>query len=213
MQQLAKMKAEQQHNSLRPGANRPAHFCARTGILWQMKPDQPTSSDLCLACGLCCDGSLFERARLHPGEEELALSLSLTVLDAGSNNPGFRLPCPLFSDCCTIYNQQRPKICNAFRCKQLLRQDRGQPLHEGLAKISRARAMQAELAALLPKPGEDKPSLAEVKRQLRGLATPEVRRTHLNFVLLATQYEMFLRTHFLVDFHQKNVDKDLPIMD
>jgi len=178
-----------------------------------MKPNQPTSSDLCLPCGLCCDGSLFERARLRPGEEELARNLNLEVISAGSNDSGFRLPCPLFSGCCTIYNQQRPKICKAFRCKQLLRQDQGQSLSEGLAKISRARAMQAEVAALLPNPGEDKPSLAEVKRQLRSLATPEARRAHLDFVLLATQYEMFLRTHFLVDFHKKNVDKDLPIMD
>jgi len=178
-----------------------------------MKPDQPASSDLCLACGLCCDGSLFERASLRSGEDELAQSLGLTVIGTGSNDSGFRLPCPLFSGCCTIYNQQRPKICNAFRCKQLLRQDRGQSLSEGLAKISRVRVMQAELAALLPNPGEEKPSLAEVKRQLHSLATPEARRAHLNFVLLAAQYEMFLRTHFLVDFHKKNMDKDLPIMD
>ncbi len=177
-----------------------------------MKPDQPTSSDLCLACGLCCDGSLFESAKLHPGEEELVRSLGLKIMFVDNTTLGFKQPCPAFNSHCSVY-EQRPQVCQKFRCKQLLRKDRGQPLHEGFAKISRARAMQAELAALLPKPGEDKPSLAEVKRQLRSLATPEARRTHLNFVLLATQYEMFLRTHFLVDFHQKNVDKDLPIMD
>lgn len=177
-----------------------------------MKPDQPASSDLCLACGLCCDGSLFEHATLHPNEEEAARNLGLDVLGVSNTAPSFKQPCLAFNSQCTIYDQ-RPQVCQKFRCKQLLRYSYNQAsLQDGLAKISRARAMQAELATLLPNPSEHKPSLAEVKRQLKNLSTPEARRSHLAFVLLAVQYEMFLRTHFLTSHRKKDADKDSPIM-
>jgi uncharacterized protein len=155
-------------------------------------------SKLCVPCGLCCDGSLFERARLQPGEEAFAASLGLTVLDAESERPAFRLGCHLFQGSCSIYDQPRPHICGGFKCSLLIKYEGGQVgLTEGLEKVSRARAMQSELGPLLPNPIQGVPSLAEIKRQMQALTDASQRRAHLNFLILAAQYEMFLRTHFL----------------
>jgi uncharacterized protein len=160
-----------------------------------MPSPPPNGSNLCLPCGLCCDGSLFERARLQAGEESFATSLGMAVLDKGG---GFYLPCPLFKSCCTIYNQPRPAVCADFKCKLLRNYENGQiGLSESLEKVQRARAMQSELVHLLPQPVEGLPSLAEAKRQMQILTDAGQRRAHLGFLLLAAKYEMFLRSHFL----------------
>jgi hypothetical protein len=173
-------------------------------------------SDLCLSCGLCCDGSLFERAYLHSDEKDLAKSLELIVLDEHSEKTGFRLPCNLFKGCCSIYEQTRPYVCGAFKCKLLLKYETDKiNLASNLELIRRARTMQAELTHLLPKPIGGIVSLAEVKRQMWVLkeADAQQRRAHLNFLFLAAKYEMFLRTNFLLPVRGKNQLTNLPEME
>ncbi len=171
-----------------------------------MPNDQPNGSNLCVPCGLCCDGSLFERATLQPGEQAFATSLGLTVLNAASEHPAFRLGCHLFQGNCSIYDQPRPNVCGAFKCSLLIKYEGGQVgLTESLEKVSRARAMQLELGHLLPNPIQGVTSLAEIKRQMQTLNDANQRRAHLNFLMLAAQYEMFLRSHFL-----RRLPKNLP---
>ena len=48
-----------------------------------MTPDNLTATQLCLACGLCCNGALFKDVKLQSGDdpEQLAsLGLPLTAL-------------------------------------------------------------------------------------------------------------------------------------
>jgi hypothetical protein len=175
-------------------------------------PDSPNPSALCLPCGLCCDGTLFERASLRPGEEQSAASLGLEVIEAGSETPGFRQPCPAFNGQCGVY-RDRPRVCRGFHCKLLLRYARQETsLTKALEQIARARALRAELTALLARTPEKMLSLAEVKRQLRALSTPEERGARLAFVVLAAKYEMYLRSHFILQPRAKDPAKDTPVM-
>ena len=75
---------------------------------------------LCLACGLCCDGTLFDNVRLGPGDDAKQLkSLGLPVSVSRSRTPltFFRQPCAaLCADrTCRLY-ADRPGQCRTFEC-------------------------------------------------------------------------------------------------
>lgn len=69
--------------------------------------------NICLACGLCCDGTLIGFVQLNR-EETPALKKIMDIEEADGN--GFFLhPCKKYCDGCTIYND-RPKQCGIFKC-------------------------------------------------------------------------------------------------
>jgi Fe-S-cluster containining protein len=106
---------------------------------------------LCQSCGLCCDGSLFGRARLEPAEVETARSKRLRVLDDGR---GFEQPCPALvailaggRRTCSIYDE-RPLACRSFKCRLYDRHRReGGPIESRLAAVRRVRELVASLEA------------------------------------------------------------------
>ena len=72
--------------------------------------------ELCVTCGLCCDGTLFKHALSFEGEKLLPYMIPFQD-DKGDH--WFKLPCPHFKQCCTVYEQKRPKICGSFKCQLL----------------------------------------------------------------------------------------------
>jgi len=62
-------------------------------------------SQLCLSCGLCCQGVMEKAAVLEPNEIELAKELKLEYFMTSDGIHKFRLLCPLVNeDVCTVYN-------------------------------------------------------------------------------------------------------------
>jgi len=79
-----------------------------------------SGEQLCLACGLCCDGTLFDNVRLGPGDDAKKLqALGLPVKVSRGQTPVtfFRQPCTaLCADrTCRVY-ADRPGQCRAFEC-------------------------------------------------------------------------------------------------
>jgi uncharacterized protein len=71
------------------------------------------SLNICLSCGLCCDGTLIGFVQLS-SDEMPALKEIMEIEDTHGN--GFFLhPCSKFCDGCTIYSK-RPKQCGLFKC-------------------------------------------------------------------------------------------------
>jgi len=84
---------------------------------------------LCLACGLCCNGVLFKDVELQPGDDAQRLrSLGLPVRNARmakglpnskreTRNAKFPQPCAALCDGnrCRIY-AERPARCREFEC-------------------------------------------------------------------------------------------------
>lgn len=106
----------------------------------------PNGSDLCLQCGMCCDGTLFLNASVMPGERELVESLGFSTRDAPARDM-FALPCSAFLEgCCSLYSVERPHICSAYRCRPLeeLEADR-MTLEEGEEIIRLMRALARTL--------------------------------------------------------------------
>ena len=74
------------------------------------------STNICLACGCCCDGTMIGFVQLDP--EELPVLRDLVDVENG-NGEGFLLhPCQKYCDGCTIYSR-RPKQCALFKCELL----------------------------------------------------------------------------------------------
>jgi hypothetical protein len=78
------------------------------------------AEQLCLACGLCCDGTLFDNVRLGPGDDARKLkSLGLPVSTTRAQKPVtlFRQPCAALcaNRTCRVYSD-RPGQCRAFEC-------------------------------------------------------------------------------------------------
>lgn len=77
--------------------------------------------EICVNCGICCDGTLFDHAELEPGEMssgELPSKIAQNYRKMGEKER-FMLPCHYFEEKCTIYDQKRAVVCSAFRCQLL----------------------------------------------------------------------------------------------
>ena len=71
------------------------------------------SSNLCLSCGLCCDGTLIGFVQLE--SEEIPALRDLMDIEEVNAKGVFLQPCNNYCDGCTIYSQ-RPKQCASFKC-------------------------------------------------------------------------------------------------
>lgn len=77
-------------------------------------PVTPTER-LCLACGLCCSGALFDIVRLTPEESARLSAIGMPIVHGG-NFDALLQPCAaLDGRVCRVY-AQRPARCAAYRC-------------------------------------------------------------------------------------------------
>jgi Fe-S-cluster containining protein len=90
------------------------------GMLSMTELATEANQSLCLVCGLCCDGTLFDRVVLRPEDDAQALT-SRGIQISATTPPAFRQRCVAYRDrSCNIY-VDRPHACRQFRCV-LLRQ-------------------------------------------------------------------------------------------
>jgi Fe-S-cluster containining protein len=78
-----------------------------------------SGQELCLACGLCCNGVIFADVKLQEGDNAARLQsfgLPVSVPDRVACTPFFNQPCAALDGCrCRIY-PHRPKYCREFSC-------------------------------------------------------------------------------------------------
>lgn len=124
-------------------------------------------SQLCLACGLCCDGSLFTHLVPRGDEARTLAHTKLRLIDKRDGSTVIGLPCPaLDGACCTMY-EARPTGCRAFICatgRQLVAGE----IDEGtaLARIAEARRRLEQVRGALPPSaqGDDDSLLRKARR-------------------------------------------------
>lgn len=156
-----------------------------------------SGSELCLACGLCCDGSLFRYGNLLSGEAELAIPAGFQVID-NREQLVFSQPCAMFkSGCCSLYQHWRPKVCGEYKCRLLnsrLVDKISLPL--ALDLVARARDQRQSLAKFFA--GEP-PTMAMVRDKVArlGEAGELARREQAEFLLQAATYEFLVQKYFL----------------
>jgi Fe-S-cluster containining protein len=117
------------------------------------------SNQLCLECGLCCNGVIFAHGQLQP-EDDAARLQSLGLELVKTRNPEsetrkFHQPCRAFDGCrCKIY-ADRPKYCREFECV-LLKDVQANRLETGAALriIRDARRREEKVKRLLRELGD-----------------------------------------------------------
>jgi Fe-S-cluster containining protein len=120
--------------------------------------------DLCRACGLCCDGTLFDLVKLEAGDDAQKLKLlGLPVTLSRGKEAVARFPQPCAALCedraCRVY-ADRPTQCRVFEC--------------GVFK--EAKAGRITFAAALRLVGQARRRSEKVRRLLRELGDTDEHR-------------------------------------
>ena len=115
---------------------------------------------LCLACGLCCDGTLFDGVQLEPGDDADELrALGLVVTVSRGRTPVARFPQPCAALCadraCRLY-AERPRQCRTFECKVFKETQAGEiALPAALRLVAKTRRQADKARRLLRRLGDD----------------------------------------------------------
>ena len=172
--------------------------------------------NLCLRCGLCCDGTLFRDVELQPGDDAAQLrALGLPVPVAGSAASIRRFPQPCAALCpdlkCRVY-ADRPTRCREFECAlfKVVAAKRVE-LPAALKTIRQTRQQAEKVRRLLRELGDagERVSLAKrfkrVKRKFDAGEVPDHLDTETAYDRLAElslavhELDMGLRTKFHPD--------------
>lgn len=120
------------------------------------EPDSAAAvaSRLCAACGMCCDGTMFQIVRMQPGDSPAALMKLGMRIRRKEGEFHMEQPCAgLHERRCTLY-EQRPTRCRAFLCQQLRLLERGEiSALEAVAKIEHTRALADRVKSLIAQNG------------------------------------------------------------
>lgn len=108
-----------------------------------------TPSSLCIACNLCCDGSVFSSVPVTEAERDRLA----TAVDFVTEGDHVRIPLPcrqLGADgTCGCY-ALRPKVCRNFDCKLLKRREKNVVDHDTATEIvSEVKAVRDRAAQLI----------------------------------------------------------------
>lgn len=133
--------------------------------------------EICVNCGICCDGTLFDHAELEPGEMssgELPSKIAQNYRKVGEKER-FLLPCHYFEGKCTIYDQKKAVVCSAFRCQLLKDFSKGRILKNDADKIvSNALKFRDEILELYKRTFEvdTKLSFRQLLTEMGKMASP-----------------------------------------
>jgi len=178
------------------------------------QPKAGRQPNLCLSCGLCCDGSIFADVKLLPGENAgrlLSLGIPLQPQSPRARNGpgskvkgwGFTQPCAALEQCrCRIY-ASRPQYCREFEClllKKLVSGDVDFARAERLVRL--ARRQIGKIDKLLRALGQaDDKALAsrfrDLTKRLEGVRPdPETARLFGKLTVAFHKLNQLLQQHF-----------------
>jgi uncharacterized protein len=169
------------------------------------------AQSLCVRCGLCCDGTIFEWGRVVPEDEPAQLDAGGFVLQTVGDRQRFRQPCHHHqSRICTIYQQWRPSICHRFKCGVLRRMEAGElSVDEAHALIQRTVKLADQVwAQLRPHLDDQTIPLKASMQALQQTLTERGVNIHATFASLMLDYAA-LQRYLDRDFRPKP-DTDAP---
>lgn len=75
------------------------------------------NQNICIHCGLCCDETLFNHAKVKDNETmETIYSFDIIL----NENRAFKQPCPYYKNkVCVIYTERHYSCCISYQCKLL----------------------------------------------------------------------------------------------
>ncbi len=138
----------------------------------------PTDTDtaaarLCTACGMCCNGVMFEVVEIQPADSAKALSALGLKVRPKRLQTYFVQPCAaLRGTCCSIYDA-RPVRCRLFECQQLQRVAAGKITEAAAMETIREAQRRVEIVnGLLAKTDATNPMKPLAQRYASAIADP-----------------------------------------
>jgi uncharacterized protein len=150
---------------------------------------------LCAACGMCCDGTMFQIVRMQPGEVPAELAKLGLKIRCRDGEYYMEQPCSALREKrCTVY-EQRPVRCRLFNCQQLGRLERGETTAaEAMAMIVETRVMVERVRGLIEQCGLREDGQALVERYERVASTPVDQALEPELVTVREELEETMRT-------------------
>lgn len=188
------------------------------------RAEEPTSSDLCLDCGLCCTGVLYARVDMKtPEEEALAEELALPVVTNDAGKQTMLQPCRCYVDGqCSIY-ERRFSTCRTYRCALLKNVEAGAvPAREALAVIAQARELLGALYRIMDVDEARQKELtiwgrvASYLKERNVIGSPERTAAHAKLLLTMRALSLLCHRHFEERIHEKWNENDRhrhPVLD
>jgi uncharacterized protein len=158
------------------------------------------SSQFCLSCGLCCNGTLHAYTSIHPDEVDSVRILGLEIVPR-RGALGFQQPCRLYQNqCCSNYDC-RPSACKDYQCALLHKYLVGELKAEAAAQIiQRSKELFAALLRQLPAGysfAQFRTSLDHEEDLGQGLIdADELLRTNRALLLTLSKLIRYLEKHF-----------------
>lgn len=156
------------------------------------------ANQLCMSCGMCCDGTMFKNATVESDEKQLVESVGL-IVNEKLGEFSFEQPCKYYcKNQCAIY-LQRPPVCNGFRCQLLKKLNRDEISFEmALEKVTMVRALQKGLVDVMPNAKYSPITSADVYEMAATINQNEPSQRMQNgvFLMLATKFIGLLTDHF-----------------
>jgi Fe-S-cluster containining protein len=130
-------------------------------------------SQLCPACGMCCNGVLFGDVELQRGDDPKRLAELGMDLFRKARKKCFNQPCGCFDGkWCQIY-AERPKRCRTFECKLLKKAEAGKvTIRMALENIAEARREADAVRKLVRELGHQDESVPLNRRYAAVTAEP-----------------------------------------
>jgi Fe-S-cluster containining protein len=160
--------------------------------------------NICIGCGLCCDGTMFSCVDLYPQDDQKSLSTLALSRKSTDGTIQFLQPCAASTEgCCAIY-ESRPTACRNYRCELRIKYDAGAvSLSNAQAAISDAISLRDKVRGhrdMLEKTAQaEQPYSLDRLYQLVGPklhADVELRRAHAELLLDMIALNRTLAKHF-----------------
>jgi hypothetical protein len=157
------------------------------------------ANQLCVACGMCCDATMFAKARIDETEKDKVASYGLTIVEVNGQF-SFEQPCRYFcNNKCSIYLQRPAVICSSFKCELLKKLNKDDiSLEAALEKVTMVRALQTALGKVMPNAKHSPITSLDVSAMAETIDQndPMQRKQHAIFLMLGTKFIGLLTDHF-----------------
>jgi Fe-S-cluster containining protein len=165
------------------------------------KEDSDPTTQLCLQCGLCCNGALFADVELQSLDKASRLANLGLPLQKKGRKLAFPQPCRCFDGkLCRIY-PDRPAHCRAFECGILNRARALElPLDTAVQTIRDTKRQLRRVDGLLRQLGDRNTDLPLMRRIAQFMAQPidlaaDSNRTELRVELVTEMEQLMKRVH------------------
>ena len=166
-------------------------------------------NNICVKCGMCCDGTLFNWASIEPDEIVDELFREEIIKTSQKGKIAFSLPCSFLHNCvCSIYNSEKPKrplVCGKFKCKLLLKQQAGTVSYdEAILLIEKTKQLAQKNDALINE-ALPKSAALSTSKKIKALKNEfesapnqaEFRKQYGPVLLNSFAFETWLKKHFI----------------